>query len=26
VPVPAASADVDRYLEAYAELLATLTR
>jgi glutamate-1-semialdehyde 2,1-aminomutase len=26
VPVPAAPADVDRYLEAYAELLATLTR
>jgi glutamate-1-semialdehyde 2,1-aminomutase len=26
VPVPATPADVDRYLEAYAELLATLTR
>jgi glutamate-1-semialdehyde 2,1-aminomutase len=26
VPVPAAPADVDRYLEAYAELLATLAR
>jgi len=26
VPVPAARADVDRYLQAYAELLETLTR
>jgi hypothetical protein len=26
VPVPATNADVDRYVQAYAELLETLTR